>query len=246
MRQTKILYPQSNPRKDFIEELCENTDFNKAVIDLRYKWKIDVAKEIYLSEDKGGYHYSKQKKLSNDKKLIAEINRLQKRFKLGEEWFSFIEEYIFLDTFVYYKASSLFIEKRTGRDVDKITGKPAYYLRIFPETTKEDLSKSWSEINSFINKTKIKSKRQKSSINFNRDKKIYILAKSGYRLEDIQRYFKDKYKKIISFDTIKMSDSRYRKRVGIKKGNKLGYIKKGSRQISHQQYTLDVNFPDFE
>jgi hypothetical protein len=225
MRHIQALYPSSRPGANFIEELCERSDFEVAIKDIRSKWNIDVSTEIYLSENTEDYHLSEQSNLSKNKKFIADINTLQKKFQLGVQWFSFIEEYIFIDILVYYMASNFFIEKRTGKECDPITGEPAYYLRIFPETTEKDITRSWGDINKFIHGKKIKPKRQKHSKFFKRDRKIYKLIQLGFGVGDIQEFFLEHTHKKLDADLIFKADFRYRKKMGIKDGKKLGYRK---------------------
>jgi hypothetical protein len=241
MRQIKPLYPENNSRVDLIKELIGRDDFALAVEKIRRKWKINTSLELHLWEDNA--ESIKQNELLDDTKFRSDLIKLQKKFGLGDQWTCFIEEYIFIDAFVYKQTSNFFIEKRTGNDADSITGAPAYYIRIFPETTKNDIDNAWGEINNFIHESKSKPKRQKLSKNFERDKKIWKLAKDGFRIEDIQRYFLEEHRKHISFDAIKMADLRHRKRMKIKNGNKLGYIKKGALPLSQLQI-LGANYPD--
>jgi len=240
MRQIKPIYPENNSRADLIRELIARTDFEKEVESIRHKWKIDVSIEIHLWET--NMESIRQNELLDNKKFIADLRKLQKKFKLGQQWSCFIEEYIFLDFFVYQKTSNFFIEKRTGKEADSITRAPAYYIRIFPETTQEDITKSWGEINRFIHGSKIKNQRQKLSKKFERDQEIYKLAKLKFSVLDIQKYIEKKYHNRLEFNTIIRAESLYRKRMGIKEKNKLSI---NSKVPLTDLQKIAGNFPDF-
>jgi hypothetical protein len=200
MRQVKLLYLIKNYNSDFIEELCEKPTFEKEIEGLRHKWNINVGMEIHLSEE--NIESILQNKLLKNKRFIDDLKKLQNKFNLGEEWSSFVEEYIFIDFVVYNKMSNLFIEKRTGDEADSITGKPTYYLRIFPETTQKDIVEIWDKINEFVSGTKLKSKRQKPSKKNKRNKRIYKLAKLGFTCADIQKYIKNEFDTTLEYETI--------------------------------------------
>lgn len=221
MRHIRPLYTKSNPGADFIEGFLEKPAFEADVDAIRTKWNIDVANEIHLRD----HTSSDRDRISKNKQFIADLEILQKKFQLGEEWSVFLEEYIFIDLLAYPKASNLFIEKRTKEDGDLITGMPTFYLRIFPETTQEDIAAAWGDIIKFIHGGVSKRTRRKPSKKIRRDRKIFNLAKLGFFIEDIQKFFVDRGDKNLSFDQIISSESRYRKKLGIKEGNKLRYRK---------------------
>ncbi len=222
MRQAKALYPTNTPGADFIKEFCERPDFQKAIEKLRQKWHVDVASEIHRLEIRK--NSPTQEKLLRNKKFVAGLRALQKEFDLGEEWSSFIEEYVFVDLFAP-RTSGIFVEKRTGNESDSVTGKPAYYLRIFPESTKDDISKAWGEINKFIGGTTSKSKRLKITKTRERDQLIYSLGRIGMCLEDIADHVEAVHGSKMNYLAIRTAEARHRKRMGIKETNKLGYRK---------------------
>ena len=121
----------------------------------------------------------------------------------------------------------MFVEKWTKEEADVVTGKPSYYLRIFPETTLEDVSSVWAEVNKFINGKKIKIKRQKLTKTHTRDRKIYMLAKDGARVEEIAKYFQHWHKEDLDYGLIHTALNRYQAKMGIKGKAKLSYIKDG-------------------
>lgn len=58
-----------------------------------------------------------------------------------------------------------------------------------------------------------------------RDSEIFKLAKAGVKVEDIDSIITNKYKRSMDYGAIKTAESRYRKKMGINKSNKLGYKK---------------------
>jgi hypothetical protein len=240
MRQVKDLYPSSNSGEDLIKKLILQPDFQEAVAKFRDYWEINVENEIHLRE--ASPTKTREHLLTKNRKFAPEIRKLQKRFKLGAEWFSFIEEYIFMDSFTYRKASSIQIETGTEEDADAITGKPAYYLRIFPETTIEDVRDVWPEVTKVIHNGATKATRQKPYKNFSRDKKIYKLAQLGWRIEDIAKLLNANQKKGIEYATIIAGERRYRVAMGIKASSKLSN-RKPEESLTDAQIIAGM-FPD--
>ena len=223
MRQIIPIYSKSDFRKDIIQKLWNKPHFKTEIKKFRKKWKIDTAQEFEL-----WMHCkepSLQFELLDDMDFLNDLKKLQKRFNLGEQWSCYMKEFIFIDTLEYGKTSNFFIERGLEEDADSIIDKPSYYIRIFPETTQEDIIKSWKEINEFIHESKHKPKRQKLSKNINRDQKIYELAKSGQCVEDIHNVLIKETGKSVDYDAIRTAEGRYRKKMGIKQTNKLGYRK---------------------
>jgi len=231
MREIKALNLKYASGDDFVEALSEKSEFQSLIQTLRDKWHIDVASEIHLMDrNKKSAHRTK---LLENKKFVIDIKDIQKKFQLSDQWSSFINEYVFIDFFAS-NTGDLFIEKRTGKEKD-VTGKSAYYLRIFPETTLDDVLDIWDQVNIFIHGKKIKPKRKKPSKKAPRDKEIYKLAKLGFCIEDIQNYFRDQHRQEISFDAIIASANRFRKKNGIKEKIKLGYRKNGAEPTDLQK-----------
>ena len=240
MRQITNLYPSSNSGEDLIRKLILQPEFQEAIAEFRTYWEIDVDNEIHFREV--DYAKTREHLLTKNPKFAPTIRKLQKRFKLGAEWFSFIEEYIFMDTFTYRKASSIQIEKGTEEDADVITGKPVYYLRIFPETTIQDIREVWPEVTKVIHNGASKTTRQKIYKNFLRDQKIYKLAQLGWRIEDIANFLNVNQKKEIEYGTIIAGERRYREAMGIKESSNLQNRKAGESLTDAQR--LAGMFPD--
>jgi hypothetical protein len=229
---------------DLIDELCEKPAFEKAVDDFRHKWKIDVSNEIHFLVEDYKPDLMRKGVLLKNKKFIADVRKLQGQFNLDERWSSFIEEYIFIDIFADKSINRFLLEKRAGKNSDAATGQPAYYLRIFPETTKEDVEEAWGRINKFIYGTKIKIKRNKQSKKHKRDREIYKLARLGFSVNQIQKYIDEKYHNYLQQETIIIAESRYRKKMGIKSSNKLHFTRGESAPLTDMQ-KLVADFPDF-
>lgn len=240
MRQTKIIINKNSSY--FIDVLCERPDFAVAIENLRRKWKINPIDEIHLSEE---VHKESnvQKKLLENEKFLSDVKIIleTKKFGLTGTWANFILEYIFIDIFAYKILPSIVIEKRDSTDAGTVMGEPSYFLRIFPETTQQDIVGAWDEINYFIHGKKIKDKRKKTSENFARDKKIHKLVRLGLSAGDICDFLFDEYGKIDS-DTIIKADYRFRKNMGIKDGNSAKYRKNDDEITTEQK--LGAFFPD--
>lgn len=211
MRQIKPIFPKNNPsRVDIIKNLINEPDFKIEVGKIRSKWKIDTKREIEMYEADWTSEF--QEELLNDLKFRKDLLKLQKKFNLGKQWVCFIREYIFNDLIECTRTSNYFIEKRTGKEGDSITGEPAYYLRIFPETTQDDIMKSWKDINRFIHESEKKPKRQKNSKNSKRDERIMQLANSGLNVKDIQASIKKEFGKFVDYNAVVTVKSRQKRK----------------------------------
>jgi len=238
MRQLEYFSPLADHAQAFIRELVESEPFQAAVQAFREKWEIYVGAELFL-RDIDAPNTDSDRLLKN-KKFMAALFKLQKKFGLNEEWSQFMEEYIFIDAAVYKKTSSFWIEKRTDEEADAATGEPAFYLRLFPTTTKEDVNDAWNEIQKFIHNGEKKTRR-KPNANFNRDRDIYRLARAGARIEQIDAYIEGKYGKGIDHGALKTALSRYMKKMGIKERPLL--TKKIGDEQESAQVTMEKIFP---
>ncbi len=219
MRQIKPLYSLNNIGIDFIKEFTDiNPLFYTDISNLRNKWKIDPGIEIHLVDS--NKISTMQVRLLKSKTFISSLRKLQKKYQLGEEWTSFINDYIFIDFYAPY-TSTFFMEKRTGKEGDLVTGNPAFYVRIFPETTLEDISKCWTEINKFVGGTNIKIKRRKPSRSNERNRVIHMLAKTGWSVQQIAGHIKLYFDQDMDYGAIIKAEADFRKKFGIKESTKL-------------------------
>ena len=219
MRQVKALYPPNHSGADFIRELTDiHPLFYSDVTGLRYKWKIDPVVEIHIFET--NKVSAKQERLLKNKKFVSNLQKLQKKFQLGEEWSSFISDYIFID-FLATPTSTIFVEKRANKDGDAVTSKPAFFVRIFPETTLEDISGCWAEINKFIGGSNKKTKRRKPTRTGERNSVIYALARMGWSIPQIDAHIKLYFDQDMDYGAIITAEARHRKKFGIKESTNL-------------------------
>jgi hypothetical protein len=209
MRLIKPIATNPNKRKKY-ELIFNNPKLIADIKLIRSKYNIDPIEVNELNIDD-------YLRIIEDFKLIKETKLLLKRYKLNEEFFDYIHEYIVNDhTWNVSKGKGeIYFEQRFNDDGDKYTGKPKYFIQIFPDTTIRDIQKAWNEIKKTINFQDVKNR---GWIYFERDKYITeeLHFKMKLKAKEIMPIIAKKYG-ILDESHIRTIISNYIKRTGLNK-----------------------------